>query len=256
MTAACHRLEVAAYCGLLADEVDRFSRVLDEVARTARVPSCPDWAVRDLVEHIGTIHRWAAHMVRVLAPERVPSSALELGMPDSPDDLPAWFAAGKDILLDSFRGADPDAAMWAWGSDAHVRFWPRRMLHETTIHRVDAELARGTAPAVDVAVAVDGVDELLDNLPCAVRFRPAVAELKGDGQLLRLAATDAGVAWSLHLDPAGYRWDHDEADAPTAEVRGTASDVLLVLYSRAPKDAVDMTGDAALFDRWLTNSAL
>ena len=30
--------------------------------------------------------------------------------------------------------------MWAWGPDKHARFWPRRLLHETAVHRGDAYL--------------------------------------------------------------------------------------------------------------------
>jgi hypothetical protein len=29
--------------------------------------------------------------------------------------------------------------MWAWGPDKHARFWSRRMLHETAVHRVTGD---------------------------------------------------------------------------------------------------------------------
>ena len=104
--------------------------------------------------------------------------------------------------------------MWAWGSDQHARFWPRRMLHETTVHRADAELAGGTDPSVDDAVGIDGVDELLDNLPSAVYFAPNVAELKGDGDTLAIVAGDgdgdsAGRSTSRE---DGFAWSHDDPD--------------------------------------------
>ena len=56
------------------------------------------------------------------------------------------------------------------------------MAHETAIHRADAELAAGREPAShDVALALDGVDELLgfaaspQCLPTRVPHKAAVA---------------------------------------------------------------------------------
>jgi hypothetical protein len=39
------------------------------------------------------------------------------------------------------------------------------MAHETVIHRIDAELAAGSVTQIDEALALDGVDEVLDFLP-------------------------------------------------------------------------------------------
>ena len=40
---------------------------------------------------------------------------------------------------------------------------------------------------------------------------------------------------------------HENADAT---VRGTASDLLLWLWGRAPLDRMEVSGDAAIVDRW------
>ena len=40
----------------LADEAER-------VLLSDPVPTCPDWTVRQLVEHVGEVHRWAAAIV-------------------------------------------------------------------------------------------------------------------------------------------------------------------------------------------------
>ncbi|MFJ6752135.1 maleylpyruvate isomerase N-terminal domain-containing protein [Streptomyces sp. NPDC091266] len=50
---------------------------------------------------------------------------------------------------ETFRAVDPDAPMWAWGADQHARFWVRRMLFETLVHRTGAETAVGIRPTVD-----------------------------------------------------------------------------------------------------------
>ena len=89
--------------------------------------------------------------------------------------------------------------MWAWGPDKHVRFWSRRMVHETGVHRVDAELALGIEPRVDPAVAAGGVVEFLENLPRS-------SALRGDGEQLRLVATDRPDQWTITRQPAGFDW--------------------------------------------------
>src|SRR5439155_11719350 len=127
----------------------------------------------------------------------------------------------------ALRAADPDAPMWAWGADQHVRFWSRRMLHETTIHRADAEFAVARDPRVDIEVAVDGVEELLENLRGAAYFRPNVAELRGDGQTLHFGCTDTHVDWAVTLSPEGFTWRRGDGAADVS-VRGDAADLLLL----------------------------
>ena len=60
--------------------------------------------------------------------------------------------------------ADPGSSMWAWGADQHARFWSRRQLHETLVHRCDLELAQSGRPSVPAHLAADTIDEFLDNL--------------------------------------------------------------------------------------------
>ena len=252
-----HRWPHGRYCDAVAAEIGRFAALATDVDPAARVPSCPDWTVADLLEHTGAVHRWVTAMVRDLATERLLRADLELGLPDDPAQLAGWLGAGATPLVETLRVADPDAPMWAWGADHHVRFWSRRMLHETAVHRVDGELAAGADPVVDAAVAVDGIDELLENLASTAYFRPDVRGLRGQGERLALRATDTGDAWSIALDPDGYRWDHSVGDAQT-EVAAPAGDLLLLLYRRRPPDDVrfQRRGDGAVLDRWLRHSAL
>ncbi len=67
------------------------------------------------------------------------------------------------------------------------------MLHETTMYRCDGQLALGAPPTIEPAVAVDGIDEFLDNLPYAVTFAPGVRNLRGDGQRLRHWVTYSAI---------------------------------------------------------------
>lgn len=242
---------------LLVAEIGRMAAVCREVDPGARVPSCPDWDLAELMGHIGTVHRWAGTMVERHSQARLGRDDLELDRPDDPTALPDWVAEGADFLAERFSGIDTEAEMWAWGWPKNAGFWPRRMLHETGIHRADAELTAGTVPLYDAGIAADGVDELLDNLPHALYFAPAVAELKGDGEQLAFVAPDLDEGWVISLEPDGFTWTHARVgDDVNATLTATASDLLLVLYGRRPIGPGEITGDGELIDRWVAKSSL
>jgi uncharacterized protein (TIGR03083 family) len=246
-----------AYCEALDAEIKRFAEVVGDADLDTPVPTCGEWTLANLIEHTGIVERWAAEMVRRGATERLDRRRLDVPVPDRPEELPGWLAAGASEVVAEFRSCDPDAPMWAWGADKHARFWPRRMLHETTVHRADAELALGREPGIDAATAIDGIDELLDNLPHASSFRPHVAELRGDGESLHLHCTDAEGEWTIDLEPDGFRWDHAHAKG-TVAVRGPAADLLLLLYRRRSPDGprCQVFGDDRVLAHWLDHSAL
>jgi uncharacterized protein (TIGR03083 family) len=256
-TASCHRSTPAAYCDGLPAIIQRIADVTEKTDPAERVPTCPDWNVGDLVEHVGLVHRWATAQVEALTPERIPAATLGIIAPDEAD-RPAWLSAFIPRMVEVFRAADPDAPMWAWGEDKHARFWPRRMTHETTIHRTDAEFAAGIEPDVASALAVDGVDEFLDNLSHAAYFAPRVAELKGAGEAIMLRAEDAGIAWTVTLGPDGFTWDHDRAASATATLQGTAEDLYLFVWGRRKLDdaVLRTTGDRSLVEFWVERSSL
>jgi hypothetical protein len=131
------------------------------------------------------------------------------------------------------------------------------MLHETTIHRVDVQRAAGGAPEVDAGVAVDGIDEILANLPHAAYFAPHLDDLRGDGETVCLEPTDRPTGWLVRLWPQGYYWERRRADAD-AMASGTVADLLLLVYNRGPAsdDRLRVDGDAVLLARVLRGFAL
>jgi uncharacterized protein (TIGR03083 family) len=255
----CHIWSHARYCEAVRSEIARFVEVVDGADPSRRVPACPDWTLADLIEHMGGIHRWVERMVSVQTPTRIPSRLIELGLPAAKVDYPGWLAAGGPGLVDTLRRADPEAPMWAWGADQHVRFWSRRMLFETAVHRMDAEQAVGQVTSIDAPVAVDGIDELLDNLPGAAYFAPNVKELRGNGESLQFVAADTGDTWQIELQPDGFTWRHDASAAPVSVgIRGTAPDLFTLLWRRRPLESppFEVTGDDAVLTRWLEKSAV
>ncbi|WP_405889345.1 maleylpyruvate isomerase family mycothiol-dependent enzyme [Streptomyces sp. NBC_00133] len=247
-----HRAAVAA-------ETARFVAVVDGADLAAPVPSCPGWTLADLVKHTGSVQRWFSVLLRGRIQEPPRSRDVDLRLPAHDDGWVDWLAAGAAEAADAFAATDPDASMWVWGADPHARFWARRMLFETLLHRVDAELALGLRPSIDPALAADGIDEFLVNLPFATSFAPKVANLRGADRTIRFRCTDGEGDWVVRLRPDGFGLDADGAGAGTAAdatVDGTAADLLLLLYGRLQRDAdvFERVGDEDLLAHWFANS--
>src|SRR6202034_1290764 len=103
--------------------------------------------------------------------------------------------------------------------------------HETAIHRVDAQLAAGSAVTpFDAPFAADGVDELL---ACFVPRRSTALQAEKPAALA-VRCTDEDRAWVLRIGPDGVTTE----SAPVADgvadcsVRGAAADLYLALWNR------------------------
>ncbi|MEU8266782.1 maleylpyruvate isomerase family mycothiol-dependent enzyme [Sphaerisporangium sp. NPDC049002] len=246
------------HCSAFEAELGRFAGVVENADPAAKVPTCPGWTIAKLLKHVGITHRWAEHLVRHPVHEPLPTRDVPVTLPDDDTGYPGWLAAGGASLVRTLREADGDTPVWAWGIDQHVRFWSRRMLHEGTVHRADVEIALGREPAIDSRVATDGVDELLGNLSVATWVAASLKELGGDGEVLHFHATDtADGEWMVTLGPEGFSARHGHGKGDVA-VRGTASDLLLLLYGRlAPEGGrFEVFGDRELLGRWLEKTAL
>ncbi|MGJ5756047.1 uncharacterized protein (TIGR03083 family) [Streptomyces puniciscabiei] len=261
---AGHPLPYATYREAVARETLRFSEVVKGADPTVPVLSCPGWTLTDLTQHVGALQRWFATLLtrRVQEPPR--SRDVELGLPQDVRDYPDWVAAGVPDVAAVLRDTDPEAPMWVWGEDRHARFWARRMLFETLVHRVDAEHAVGLPSDIDPVLAADGVDEFLVNLPHAGLFAPGVTKLRGDGETLAFRSTGGeggpGEEWRMRLEGDGFRPvdpGAGEAEPVTAAVRGQAADLLLLLYGRRSyqDSAFEVSGPAAVLDNWFAHTA-
>ncbi|RNG32168.1 maleylpyruvate isomerase family mycothiol-dependent enzyme [Streptomyces botrytidirepellens] len=221
---------------------------------TAPVPTCPAWNLAQLVRHLGGAHGWAETVVRTRATEAVsddPVNDIPRRTGEDPAALGAQLGEGAGRLADALREAGPDTAMWTPGPGGTAMFWARRMTHETVIHRADAALAVGAAFHLDEDVARDALDEWLtySTLPEAYEGAPA---LLGPGRAVCLQATDTGSDWLVDLTGEAPVL-HRTAQHAAVELRGTLTDLLLLVYRR-PAPSVKVTGDTALLDLWLTRS--
>ncbi|MFB7241831.1 hypothetical protein CW362_00065 [Streptomyces populi] len=243
----------------IAVETARFVAALKDADPTTAVPSCPGWTLADLVRHAGSVQRWFSALLHARVQEPPRTREVDLRLPDRWDGYADWLAESATVAAEAFAATDPDLPMWAWGVDRHARFWARRMLFETLLHRVDADLALGLRPTVDRPLAVDGIDEFLVNLPFATSFAPGVANLRGPDRTIRFRATDGDGDWLVRLRSDGFGLDTSGAadESADATVRGTAADLLLLLYGRLHRDAEVFTrdGDEDLMTLWFGNSA-
>jgi uncharacterized protein (TIGR03083 family) len=249
-------LTTADHIELLGAEADRFASSLTGADLGATVVTCPDWTVRDLVSHVGGLHRWSRELVASGILAETWRSSLPLDYPDGAAPLEAWrewLTTGAADACRTFAAAEPAAPVWAWGADQHARFWPRRMLFETAIHRIDLDLTLGRAPDLPVGVAVEGIDEQLENLPFVARWNGEVGRLRGAGETLGFTATDAPASWRVRLEPDGWWWDRG-SDGGDVVAEAVAVDLLLLMVGRPVPDLA-VRGDRALLDRWLAATA-
>jgi uncharacterized protein (TIGR03083 family) len=278
-------LDHAWFCEAAGTEITALAAaVADAPDLSAAVPGCPDWTVADLARHTGIIHRWATSIVVSRATARAPLP--EVSSPwSSADGWAQWLTAGAGPLLAALRAAGPVTPVWTWGPGRTSGWWARRVLHETVVHRVDAELALGAAspatdpatesapdsvpdvapdPKVDPVVATDGIDEFLFNLPSARRpnlpsaRRPYrhLASLP-TGATLHLHATDVDGEWMIRCTESGITWERGHGKA-TVAVRGDVTSLLLLIYGRRTGDdpRLAVFGDPALLEAWREKTAL
>jgi uncharacterized protein (TIGR03083 family) len=243
-------METAEFLRTLDREGRLLAAAAEEAGTEARVPTCPGWQVRDLLRHTGMVHRWAAAFVAEGRTSHHPGGGLP-GL-DGPE-LVAWFREGHRHLVGTLSSAAPDVRCWHFlPAPSPLAFWARRQAHETAVHRVDAESARGGTPtAIGPEFALDGVDELL----CGFHARPRSRVRSEEPRVLRVRATDVGNAvWTVRLSaepPVTERGDAGDADC---EVAGPAAKLYLALWNRMPFP--DVTGDASVAALWRDNSAV
>jgi uncharacterized protein (TIGR03083 family) len=211
----------------------------------APVPTCPEWTVKDLVDHVAMVHSWVFKALRT-APDGPPPRPEP--RPEGWDELVPWWDDRAAELVGALTGSPADAPAWSFSpTDRTHRFWARRQAHELAIHRLDAEHARhgDEVPSLlfDTGFAADGVDEYLtDILPRQVTRAP----IEREGRLV-LHAADAGRAWEIRLTPGqvpGVGPIHDAATDPDATVAGTADALYRAVWGR-PSGAV-VSGDRSL----------
>ncbi|MFF7486789.1 maleylpyruvate isomerase family mycothiol-dependent enzyme [Streptomyces luteogriseus] len=242
-------METAEFVQALETEGRLLAAAAEEAGTEAKVPTCPEWQVRDLLRHTGAVHRWAAAYVAEQLTERRP-----LVEPAELDgaELIAWYRDSHRRLVATLAGASPELECFTFlPAPSPLAFWARRQAHETAVHRVDAESARGGAPTeVTPEFATDGIDELLRGFHARPRSR-----VRTPGpRVLRIRTEDTGAVWTVRLSPQPPVTTRDESGEAECELSAPAGQLYLALWNRAPLPSA--TGDQALATLWREASAI
>jgi uncharacterized protein (TIGR03083 family) len=243
-------VEISEHIDELAEHGEELAAAAGKAGLTAAVPTCPGWTVRNLLEHIGQVHRWAASYVRE-GPAAAPPFG-GTGTPPPPAEPPAdglldWYRAGHGELLAALRAAPAGLQCWTFlPAPSPLAFWARRQAHETAIHRADAEAATGAVPSFRAPFAADGLDELLGGF-----FARRGGKLVADPpRSLRIAPTDTGRPWHITIGPAGREVSRDAGRPAGCTLRGRAADLYPLLWNRPPAHQPHVDGDPAVLQLW------
>lgn len=240
-------LDGPAYVERLVAEIDSFSEAIADEQWNLSIPMLSKWTLADLTRHVGSVHRWAAAILR---------SGEKQSLPEAPVDdveLPGWFAEGGETLVKTLSAVDPEANCWGFGIERTASFWFRRQVHETAVHRYDAQVATGTPAPIGGIFAADGVDEVLNVMvPRASKWFGQPPRLRAP---ITLESVDTGHRWVLESsqDTRSPLLVALNSSAETAATwAGTAEDLLLSLWGRRdPTSVLTASGDkSAAQDLW------
>jgi uncharacterized protein (TIGR03083 family) len=242
--------ETPAFEDLLALAEDRSAALRKSVAGApdldVRVPTCPDWSLRDLVEHLTEVHLFWAAAVAAGPSEHAPTLT-----PDNETlsaDLLTRSATATQELIAALRAAGPAMGCWTWWGESDVPMTSgavaRHQVQEAAVHAFDAQLATGTAQPVPATVALDGIAEFIGishGTAGPWPYEPVRIGLHAD----------EGDSWLLDLKAPGSRV-LDSQPETVAGLHGSASNLLLTLHGRLPLDSLRCQGDRAILENLLS----
>lgn len=245
---------------VLEREAELLASTARDAPREARVPGCPGLTLGETLRHVGSVYRLVGAW---LADEHRPRRRPEVWQrePEQGQDLEDYLRAGIEALLGPLREVPPEeiCTTW-WPEDPTCGFWRRRMVHETTVHRVDVQGAAGLdVDPVPADIAVDGIDEVLtlwferrlELLGVTGTRQARVAVRCGETQWL--TATGGTVHHSTRTPwPArgacgegasAAADDTGDGESLDAVVSANADQLYLWLWGRLPPNAVTRSGD-------------
>jgi uncharacterized protein (TIGR03083 family) len=206
------------------------------------VTTCPGWDVGRLVRHVSRVYTTAEFVVG----QRITQEPAEFPAVADGDPIEV-LGSLLDDLVTALRDCDPDTAVWNWSTTAEptAAFWARRMAHESSVHRFDAQIAHEMPQPIDAELAADGLDELIDVLSPRIYARAGGG---GPTGTVALSSSDDG-SWCLGLEPDSVQ-RLDVVSQPDASASGTSSTLLLAAYGRAPWPSLTVEGDVDLLEGW------
>lgn len=215
-------------------------------APDAAIQACPGWNATRLLGHVGGVHRFVTRAVAGRSPTRPePQSSDKPPTGAEPWD---WYEEGLAALVDALGRCDPSQPAWSWTDRRDAGFYQRRMAHENTVHRYDAEAATGTPATIDSDIAADGVGEIL---AVGMRFRSNGTAVDYPESSILLRRTDGADRWFIRAVDGTLLVAHngDAGNRADATLTGPAEDLYLHLWGR-PAPALSVSGDSEAAAAW------
>jgi uncharacterized protein (TIGR03083 family) len=241
-------LEFAHLLRLMEERSTAFQAAVAAAPRLdVQVPTCPEWTLLDLVQHlVEGRHKWAATVAAGTADALAIVSA-----PVAPREREAvldWFAASVRELLDALREAGPDRGCWTWWGTSQSPQTSgavaRHQLQQLAVHTYDAQVTVGVPQPLSSEVALDGVDEFLTTCCAGTEpwpHQPAVVDYHAtEGRSWRLRVSD-GHTSAAQL-PHGATAD-DASEPADVTAWGTAHELVMFFYGRIPVESLRTEGD-------------
>ena len=211
-------MDIAEHIAVLALEGERIASAGEEAGPDALVPTCPEWAVRDLLHHQGGLFRWSAGYVAGAVVER--------------------------------KGLDYDTTVGALPDDAHLIEWFGQCHADLVETLRSADPAVQTPEVVTPSFGADGLDELLAGF-----FARRQGDPRADPpRSLSVRCTDVDAGWRMTVSTESVTTTAEAdagATAPDCIVRGPASDLYHSLWNRLPADVLTIEGDSAALDLFM-----
>lgn len=216
----------------LAELQRAFESALAEADPETSVPGCGGWSVRELAEHLGSVHVWAAGKVPGERQER-PGSAAERVSASDARSLALRYRADAELLRATLSSVPADQPCQTFTGMGPASFWQRRQTHETLIHLWDLSQALGSAmPDLQPAVWEDCVTEVVEVLhPRQLRLGRA----KDPRECLLLVSESSERQWQVPAESLGD---------PAAVIRASDVELALLLWGRRDEIGLAVSGDA------------
>ena len=237
------------YLSIISDESSRLVSAY-ELDRKAAVPWSDRWTVATVARHVAGTHHVVADVIRGRPDADFGLFGSLQTPPKASPEFVDWSRSGTASLLEQLSNVPADAECWSWFEPGRrVGWWARRMALEAVVHRSDTDAAQGREISVAPEVAADGIDEYLDVFVAASR----AAQDAPAGPTLSFECSDRSERWWLDLSRPGERIVSREPRDASVRIRGTAEQLLLIVWGRVPASeagSVEVSGDVGGLDRW------
>lgn len=262
-------LRTSQYEQIVSEQTARFAGNVSAAGPSTTVPTCPEWDVTELAQHVGQTQLFYANMINDQASSPAEFRWPEEPIPADPSAWTDWLASTSGRLLEAVRSAGPDGPVWnpTGESTGGVAFWLRREFGELAAHGFDASAAAGRPYELEPPLAADALSEFLEMVTSstwAMNMPESAAGMRGSGQTMWWSATDVEPGtiaqpadWLITRTPEGpvlerRRPEHGSCDVA---VVGPAAAILPLAIRRtsidqALADGVRIDGDRTLLTHW------